>query len=439
MSPKEAALVIVRRLRAEGYESYLAGGCVRDMLLGKEPQDYDITTSARPDEISRIFPNTIPVGAHFGVLLVVSDGTPFEVATFRRDGPYLDGRRPSHVGYGSLAEDVLRRDFTINGMIYDPVQDRLVDLVDGQKDLQARVVRAIGNPRARFDEDSLRMIRAVRFAASLGFTIEKNTLSAIYDLAPTVTRVSWERVGDEITRILTEGGARAGFELLDETGLLQVLLPEITAMKGVEQSRDYHPEGDVFAHTLLLLEQLRQPTETLAYGCLLHDVAKPVCMRQEGGRITFYGHMERGAEMATAILQRLKRSRDTWERVAYLVRGHLRHTQAPNMRLSTLKRFLAEDGIGELLELTRIDALAANGDLSHYHFCKEKLAELKDEEIHPEPLMRGRDLIALGLSPGPLFSEILTQVEEQQLAGELQTREQALEWVAKNYGKRGEE
>jgi poly(A) polymerase len=249
--------------------------------------------------------------------------------------------------------------------------------------------------------------------------------------------VSWERIGDEITRILTEGGARAGFELLDATGLLDVVLPEMTAMKGVEQTPDYHPEGDVFAHTLLLLGQLHEPTETLAYGCLLHDVAKPVCIRKEGGRITFYGHMERGAEMAETILKRLKRSRQTWERVAYLVRSHLRHTQAPNMRLSTLKRFLAEDGIEELLELTRIDAMAANGDLTHYHFCKEKRAELKDEEIHPEPLVRGRDLIALGLPPGPLFGQILAQIEEAQLGGELQTREQALEWLSNNYGTRG--
>ncbi|MGH7929353.1 MAG: CCA tRNA nucleotidyltransferase [Candidatus Binatia bacterium] len=438
MLAKEKALAIVRRLRDAGYESYLAGGCVRDMLLNKEPQDYDITTSAKPDEISRIFPDTVPVGAQFGVLLVIMDGAPFEVASFRHDGPYLDGRHPSHVRFGSLREDVFRRDFTINGMVYDPAEDRVVDLVEGQKDLEARTVRAIGDPRARFEEDRLRMIRAVRFAASLKFNIEKNTLAAICELAPSITLVSWERIGDEITRILTEGGARRGFELLDETGLLEPVLPEITAMKGVEQSPDYHPEGDVFAHTLLLLGQLHESTsETLAYGCLLHDVAKPVCIRKEGERITFYGHMERGAEMAQAILQRLKRSRDTWERVAYLVRSHLRHTQAPNMRLSTLKRFLGEEGIGELLDLTRIDALAANGDLTHYNFCIEKLSELKDEEIHPEPLVRGRDLIALGLSPGPLFGEILAQVEEIQLCGELQNREQALEWVSKNYVKRG--
>jgi poly(A) polymerase len=437
MPAKEIALSIVRRLRAAGYESYLAGGCVRDMLLNKEPQDYDITTGAKPAEIAKIFPDTIPVGAQFGVILVVVDGTPFEVASFRHDGPYLDGRHPIQVRYGSLREDVLRRDFTINGMVYDPADDSVIDLVNGRQDLEAGIIRAIGEPRARFEEDRLRMIRAVRFAASLDFNIERKTLAAIGELAATVTLVSWERIGDEITRILTEGGARRGFELLDETGLLEAALPEIAAMKGVEQSPDYHPEGDVFTHTLLLLGQLKAPTETLAYGCLLHDVAKPVCMRREGERITFYGHMERGAEMAEAILQRLKRSRDTWERVSYLVRSHLRHTQAPNMRLSTLKRFLGEDGIDELLELTRIDALAANGDLTHYNFCKAKLAELEEEDIHPEPLVRGRDLIELGLTPGPVFGQILAQVEEAQLGGELRGRQEAIEWVKKNFANRG--
>jgi poly(A) polymerase len=437
MSAMEKALSIVRRLCEAGHESYLAGGCVRDMLLNKDPRDFDIATSAKPEDINRIFPDTIPVGAQFGVLLVMIDHVPFEVATFRHDGPYLDGRHPSFVRYGTLREDVLRRDFTINGMVFDPVADLVIDLVEGQKDLNAQTIRAIGEPRARFEEDRLRMIRAVRFAANLKFTIEEKTFAAIQDLAATVTAVSWERIGEEITRILIEGGARRGFELLDETGLLMVLVPEVAAMKGVEQSPDYHPEGDVFTHTLRLLGQLDSPTETLAYGCLLHDVAKPVCIRKEAERITFYGHMERGAEMAEAILQRLKRSRDTWERVSYLVRSHLRHTQAPNMRLATLKRFLAEDGIGELLELTRIDALAANGDLTHYNFCKEKLAELKEDEIHPQPLLRGRDLIALGLTPGPLFSEILAQVEEAQLGGELDNHEEAMRWVNNKFGNRG--
>jgi poly(A) polymerase len=437
VSQKDKAIGIVKRLRDEGYESYLAGGCVRDMLLGKTPQDYDISTNAKPDEIAKIFPKTIPVGAQFGVLLVMIESEAFEVASFRHDGPYLDGRRPTHVRYGSLQEDILRRDFTINGMVYDPITGQIIDLVGGREDLERKLVRAIGNPRSRFEEDRLRMVRAVRFAASLDFTIESETFDAIRELASTVKQISWERIGEEITRILTEGGAKRGFELLDRTGLLKILLPEIEAMKGVEQSPDYHPEGDVFTHTMLTLSHLDSPTETLAYGCLLHDVAKPVCIRRDEHRLTFYGHTEKGAEMAEELLKRLKRSRATWERVAYLVRNHLRHVQAPQMRLSTLKRFLGEDGIDELLELTRIDALSANGDLQHYRFCKQKLTELEEEEIHPEPLLRGRDLIAMGFSPGPTFHIILKQVEEAQLGGELSSREEAMEWVHRNYRNEG--
>ena len=436
MSARDKAISIVRRLRREGYEAYLAGGCVRDMLLKKLPQDYDIATNAKPEDIRRVFPKTIPVGEQFGVILVLVDDESFEVASFRHDGPYLDGRRPSHVRYGSLEEDVFRRDFTINGMVYDPVEDRVIDLVEGQKDLERRSIRAIGNAHQRFEEDRLRMIRAVRFAASLKFDIDLSTFAAVKQLAATITQISWERIGEEVTRILTEGGARRGFELLDETGLLAVLLPEIAVMKGTQQSPDYHPEGNVFNHTLLLLNHLDTPSETLAYGCLLHDVAKPVCLRQEADRVTFYGHTEKGAEMAEEILMRLKRSRAVSERVSYLVRNHLRHVQAPQMRLSTLKRFLREEGIEELLELARIDALSSNGDLQYYRFCKERLGELKEEEIRPTPLVRGDDLIALGLTPGPIFADILRQVEDAQLGGELTSREQALEWIQRHYGQR---
>lgn len=437
MSQKEKAISVVRRLREAGYEAYLAGGCVRDHLLGKSPQDYDISTDARPEVIQKIFPQTMPVGTQFGVILVILEGEPFEVATFRYDGPYLDGRRPSHVRFASMKEDIFRRDFTINGMVYDPVADLVIDLVGGRADLSRRLIRAIGDPGERFQEDRLRMVRAVRFAASLGFTIEEDTFRAIQQQASTITQISWERIGEEVTRILTEGGARRGFELLDETQLLKILLPEIEALKGVEQSPDFHPEGDVFTHTLLTLEQISnlkfQISESLAYGCLLHDVAKPLCINKEGERITFYSHTEKGAEMAVEILKRLKRSRAVWERVEYLVRNHLRHTQAPKMRLSTLKRFLGEDGIEELLELARIDVLSANGDLQYYDFCRQKMAELRQEEIHPEPLLRGRDLIAMGFSPGPVFQQILKEVEEAQLEGEISTREQATEWVNKKY------
>lgn len=438
MTRREKAISIVQRIRQEGHEAYLAGGCVRDMLLAKSPQDYDIATSAKPDAVKKIFPKTIEVGAQFGVILVLSDGDSFEVATFRWDGPYVDGRRPSEVRFAGMREDILRRDFTINGMMYDPVEDRLIDLVGGREDLGRRLIRAIGEPRERFQEDRLRMIRAVRFAGSLGFTIEENTLRAIREEAASITQVSWERIGEEITRLLTEGGARRGFELLDESGLLPAVLPEVARMKGVEQTPDYHPEGDVFVHTLLILEQISnlksQISETLAYGALLHDIAKPVCIEKHGERITYYGHMEKGAEMAIEILKRLKRSRSVWERVASLVKNHLRHTQAPKMRVSTLKRFLGEEGIEELLELTRLDALASNGDLQYYDFCRRKLEEFKHEEIHPEPLLKGKDLIAVGFTPGPLFHEILEGLHEAQLEGELRTREEALEWLRKKYG-----
>jgi poly(A) polymerase len=277
------------------------------------------------------------------------------------------------------------------------------------------------------------MIRALRFAASLKFAIDPATFEAIRQAAATITQISWERIGDEVTRMLTEGDARRGFELLDESGLLAVLLPEIVAMKTTAQSPDYHPEGDVFKHTMLLLSHLDAPSETLAYGCLLHDIAKPVCIRQEANRITFYGHTEQGAAMAEEILKRLKRGRAVWERVAYLVRNHLRPVQAPQMRLSTLKRFLREDGIDELLELARIDALSSSGDLQYYRFCAERRAELEDEEIRPEPLLRGGDLIEMGFKPGPLFAQILRQVEDAQLGGELATREDALAWVKNKF------
>jgi poly(A) polymerase len=447
---REKAVVIIERLREAGHEAYFAGGSVRDMLLGKPPEDYDIATDARPEAIQKIFSRTVQVGAQFGVILVVFEGDPFEVATFRYDGPYLDGRRPSQVRFATMNEDILRRDFTINGMMYDPVEDRVIDLVEGRADLGRGLIRAIGDPRERFREDRLRMIRAARFAASLGFEIEENTFKAIQAEAAAVTQISWERIGEEITRILTEGGARRGFEILDASGLLSVILPEVARMKGVEQTPDYHPEGDVYTHTLLLLGQLEVSSgltphasrltppvsETLAYGALLHDVGKPVCIERGADRITFYGHTEKGAEMALEILKRLKRSRAVWERVAYLVKNHLRHTQAPKMRVSTLKRFLGEDGIEELLELTRLDALASNGDLQYYAFCRNQLEELAHEEIHPKPLIGGKDLIDMGFAPGPLFHDILEEIHEAQLEGRIGTKEEAMAWVRKQYGDR---
>ncbi len=424
---------IVERLRQAGHVAYFAGGYVRDRILGHASQDFDIATDAPSARVQELFRRTVPVGAQFGVILVVEKGQPFEVATFRTDAEYRDGRHPVSVRFSSPEEDALRRDFTINGMFYDPARDEIIDHVGGRDDLRRRLIRAIGDPEARFAEDRLRMLRAVRFAARLGFSIEEQTFAAIHRESHHIVEIAWERIGDEIVRILTGAGARRGFELLDQTGLLAQVLPEVSALHGVEQSPDYHPEGDVFTHTLLLLEHLESPSETLALGALLHDVAKPPCAMRTPARITFHGHTALGAEMAITICQRLRRSRAVWERVEYLVRNHLRLLQAPQMKLSTLKRFLAEEGIDELLALARLDALASNGDLSFCDFCRQRRAELSEAQIKPPPLLRGRDLVLLGFQPGPRFGEILDAVEEAQLDGTLTSREQALSWVRERF------
>src|SRR5262245_48642646 len=420
---RTVATDIVRRLRTAGHEAYFAGGCVRDQLLGRPPLDFDVATSAPPDAVQGLFRHTVPVGEQFGVILVLEGGDRFEVATFRSDDAYVDGRRPSRVHFGSAHEDAQRRDFTINALFLDPLTDRVVDLVGGEADLRAGIVRAVGDASARIGEDRLRMLRAVRFAARLGFTIEPTTYAAIVGAASTITDIAAERIGEEIVKLLTEGGARRGFELLADTGLLAAVLPEVMRMRGVAQSPDFHPEGDVFVHTMLLLAQCPAGvSETLALGALLHDVAKPVSVGHHKGRITFYGHQSVGAEMALDICKRLRRSRATGDRVAYLVRNHLRLVQAPEMRLATLKRMLREPGFDELLALARMDALASNGDLTYVDFCIRRRAEiLREDAMHPPPLLGGHDLIALGYTPGPVLGDILRALEEAQLDGEVQT------------------
>ncbi len=431
------AVAVVTRLRDAGFTALLAGGCVRDELLGRTPKDYDVATDAPAERVQALFAGSMPVGAQFGVVLVPSGDDRIEVATFRRDGVYLDSRHPVSVTFGSAEEDAARRDFTINGMFLDPIADRVIDYVGGRDDLARGVVRAIGDPAARLDEDKLRMLRAIRLAARLGYAIEPATWDVIRRHAAEIDRIAWERIGEEIRLILSEGAAKRGFELLHASGLLATVMPELLTMEGVAQTPLHHPEGDVWTHTLLVIDQLRAPSESLALGALLHDVAKPICAGRkatpEGERITFYGHPERGAEMAVAICQRLKRSRAVWERVAYLVRNHLRLVSAPLMRKSTLTRFLREDGIDELLELARIDAAASNGDLHYYEFCQAKRAELTEQELNPPALVTGRDLIAIGFTPGPRFSEILHAVEEQQLEGTLADRDAALAWVRSHY------
>ncbi len=423
---RRAATEIVRELRAKGFEAYLVGGCVRDLVMGREPKDYDVATSAPPEEVVKLFPGSLTVGAQFGVVVVPRQEGPVEVATFRSDGRYADGRHPVQVRFAETAEeDVRRRDFTINGLLYDPLRDRVIDHVGGQGDLRARRIRAIGDPVERFQEDRLRMLRAVRFAARLDFTLDPAALEAIRRLAPLIRDVSAERVRDEILKILTEGRARRGFELLEESRLLAEVLPEVKAMQGVEQPPEFHPEGDVWVHTLMMLEGLRAPSPTLALGVLLHDVGKPPTFTVRE-RIRFDHHVEVGATMAEAICKRLRLPGRETERVVELVRHHLRFKDFPRMRRSTQVRFLRLEGFDEHLELHRLDCLASHGNLDHYEMARRMLAETPAEEIKPPPLLRGDDLIARGYTPGPLFKKILQAVEDAQLEGKLRTREDAL-------------
>jgi len=444
---KHHAIQVVRELRRHGFQSYLAGGCVRDMVLRLEPTDYDVTTDATPTEVMRIFPETYAVGAQFGVVLVPvpSDGRefdpsgpphPIEVATFRSDGLYTDGRHPDKVQYSkSPEEDVQRRDFTINGLLMDPLDgERVLDFVGGRADLAAGIVRAIGDPERRFQEDKLRMLRGVRFAARFRYAIDPLTFDAMQKLAPGIHQVSRERVRDELNKMLTEGHARRAFELLDESGLLKEVLPEITRMHGVEQPPKFHPEGDVFVHTMMLLEQLHAGSSpTLAWGALLHDVGKPPTFRVAPERIRFDGHVEVGVAMAREICHRLHFSNDDTAQVETLVANHMRFKDVERMKPATLKRFIRMPQFEEHLELHRMDCLASHGELCLYEFVKEKLRTTPPAEIRPAPLLSGDDLIAIGFRPGPRFKEILVAVEDAQLEGKLHTRTEAIAWVRSEF------
>jgi len=420
------------------------------MVLGLEPTDYDVTTDARPDDVMRVFPETYAVGAQFGVVLVpvpkvgrefdpAGPPHPIEVATFRSDGLYSDGRHPDKVQYSkSPEEDVQRRDFTINGLLMDPLDgDRVLDFVGGRADLAAGVVRAIGDPERRFQEDKLRMLRGIRFAARFGYAIDAATFAAMRELAPGIHQVSRERVRDELTKMLTEGHARKAFELLDESGLLKEVLPEITRMHGVEQPPQFHPEGDVFVHTMMLLEQLPAGcSPPLAWGALLHDVGKPSTFRVAPDRIRFDGHVEVGMAMAREICARLHFSNDDTEQVEELVANHMRFKDVERMKPATLKRFMRLLRFEEHMELHRIDCLASHGGLRCYDYVAEKLRTTPPDEIRPAPLLSGRELIEMGYQPGPRFKDILAAVEDAQLEGKLRTREEAVEWVHSKF--RGE-
>jgi len=426
MTSEEVAKSIIERLRAEGHSAWLVGGCVRDLLLGRAPKDFDVATSARPEELLRLFPRSGQVGAHFGVVLVRDGDAQVEVATFRSDLDYTDGRRPAAVHFETSPEqDALRRDFTINALLLDPGTNEVLDYTGGRADLAAGVIRAIGDPAQRFREDHLRLLRAVRFAARLNFTIEPATFGAMQELAPAIRGISAERVRDEISRILIEGGARRGFELLDSSGLLQEILPEVAALKGVEQPPAFHPEGDVWTHTLIMLEGLRNPPLELALGVLLHDIGKPATFRI-ADRIRFDGHVEKGVEIARAMLKRLRYPGTVIEQVEALIANHMKFKDVPAMRESRLKRFLRMPKFEEHLELHRLDCLSSHGSLENYDFALRKLDEAPPEQLRPKPLINGRDLIAAGFTPGPKFSIALHEAEDAQLEGRASTREEAL-------------
>jgi poly(A) polymerase len=445
MDGRALAERICRTLRAAGHQAYFVGGCVRDILLEREPADYDVATDATPDRVQQLFPQSLAVGAKFGVIVVTEDSgadssTQVEVATFRSDVGYSDGRHPDKVVYAvTPQEDVKRRDFTINALLLDPETNEILDFVGGRDDLRAGIIRAIGRPVDRFREDKLRMVRAVRFAARFRYAIEAATFDAIVRSAPAIHEVSPERLRDELTKILTEGAARRGFELLDETRLLPELLPEIARMKGIEQPPQFHPEGDVWTHTLIMLDGLAAGcSPTLAWGVLLHDVGKPPTFTPPSGpngRIRFDEHVEVGTRMAEEICRRLRFSNDDTAQIAALVANHLRFKDVPQMKPSTIKRFVRLDRFEEHMELHRLDCSSSHGHLDNHEFVRRFLAETPPEQVHPPRLLTGDDLISLGYRPGPPFHAILEAVEEAQLNGKVTTREAAMRLVEDSFKK----
>jgi len=425
---------IIHRLRESGHEAYFVGGCVRDFILNQTSSDYDIVTSARPEEVMKLFPRTVAIGAKFGVVAVIIDNHPFEVATFRSDDVYEDGRHPSRIHYSTAREDVFRRDFTINGLLMDPDTGDIIDYVNGRFDIDNKIVRTIGNPGKRFREDYLRLLRAVRFAANLHFDLEPATQDAVKREASNIRHISVERIREELNKILTRGGARRGFELMMQTDILQNILPEICRLKGVEQPPRFHPEGDVWQHTLKMLELLpadgeREKNICLAWGTLLHDVGKALTRSEDEKGVHFYGHVQQGEIIADTIMQRLKFSRMQRETVVNLIRQHMVFMNVRKMRPGRLKRFLRMPDFDLHLELHRLDCLASHGMLDNYEFCLEQMKILALDDLHPPRLLTGNDLIAMGFTPGKIIKDILLAVEEEQLEGRIQSAEQAKNYV----------
>jgi poly(A) polymerase len=434
-SSRAAAAGIVKRLRRAGHEALFVGGCVRDILRGVEPSDYDIVTSARPDQVLALFRRTVPVGAAFGVILVVEGGRRYEVATFRTEAEYEDGRRPARVAYATAEDDARRRDFTINGLMLDPETDGIIDHIGGRADIERRLVRTIGDPDSRFAEDHLRMLRAVRFAANLDFAIHAATLAAIRNHADAIRHISFERISDELTKILTAGAARRGMELLADTGLLVKILPEVDRLHGVLQAKRFHPEGDVWEHTLRMLAHLPMDTDgranaRLAWAIILHDVGKAVTRTEDESGVHFHGHVQKSEEIAASILQRLKFSAADTATILSLIHEHMTFMHVREMRPGRLKRLLRMPDFSLHLELHRLDCLGSHGMLDNYDYCRRKLDELTIETLHPPRLVSGVDLIAMGFTPGPRFRDILRAVEEAQLNNEIATKDEAREFLS---------
>ena len=434
-SSEQAARAIVDRLRFHGYDALYAGGCVRDRLLELEPHDFDVATSARPDQVEKIFPRTIPVGVQFGVIIVLEQGSEVQVASFRGDGAYHDGRHPERVYFTDAEGDARRRDFTINGLFYDPINDTVFDFVGGREDLNAKVLRAIGTASERFAEDKLRLLRAVRFATTLGFIIDPETWSAVLEYAPTIHSVSAERIREELAKIFLSPNRVRGFDLLDQSGLLRAILPEIESLKGCDQPPEFHPEGDVFVHTRLMLSMLEPDASlSLVLSVLLHDIGKPPTrMVDETGRIRFNGHEGISARMGLRLLQRLRFPNEIIDTVIPAVRLHMSFKDVPNMRVATLKRMMARPTFDEELELHRVDCLSSHGLLDNHAMLIAKREEFSHEPLIPPPLITGYDLINLGWKPGKRFTEILQVVQNRQLEGALGSRADALAWITSEF------
>ncbi|PKN50691.1 MAG: phosphohydrolase [Deltaproteobacteria bacterium HGW-Deltaproteobacteria-13] len=437
-SNRHQAQEIVRRLKQSGYEAYFVGGCVRDFILGNASSDYDIVTSALPDQVTALFSNTVSIGAKFGVIAVIVQGHPYEVATFRSDDIYEDGRHPSRVHFSSAKEDVFRRDFTINGLLMDPETREITDYVNGRTDIEGKIIRTIGDPDSRFNEDFLRMLRAIRFAANLDFVIEPATKEAIERNASKIRQISAERLREELGKILTRGGSRRGFEFMMQTGVLKEVLPEVDRLKGVEQPPRFHPEGDVWQHTLNMLERLPRDGEThenlcLAWGTLLHDIGKALTRSENENGVHFYGHVQKGEEIADDIMQRLRFSRAQRETVLNLIRQHMTFMNVQKMRPGRLKQFLRMPDFNLHLELHRLDCLASHGMLDNYEFCRDQLQSLSLDDLHPPRLLTGDDLISLGFTRGKILGDILRTLEDEQLEGRIKTTEEARNFVRANW------